>query len=64
MVEASTIAGIVIALIIVGIVGYVVYRRMAYIRAFNRGYGGKRRTPEGEALEDTRSIREAVCPGP
>jgi regulator of protease activity HflC (stomatin/prohibitin superfamily) len=35
---------------------------MAYIRAFNRGYGGKRRTPEGEALEDTRSYSGSGVP--
>ncbi len=56
----ETIIAIAITVVVLAIVGYVVYRRLAYIRSYNRGY--QRRTPEGERLEDTRSYGAGGVP--
>ncbi|MGI0005208.1 MAG: prohibitin family protein [Nitrososphaera sp.] len=57
MVEAGTVIAIVVIIAILGVGGFLVYRRMSHVRAYNRGnYGQSRKTtPEGEPLEDPRS---------
>ena len=57
MVEAGTIVGIAIGVIIVGIIGFVAYKRISESRAYSKGRypGGRRVTPDGEQLEDSRS---------
>lgn len=57
MVDAGTIIGIAITVIILGIIGFVAYRRYSESRAYRSGvYPGQRKTtPEGEPLEDPRS---------
>jgi prohibitin 2 len=54
MVEAGTMIGIAITVIILGFVGFIVYRRIAETRAWNSGLRSRPRktTPEGEPLED------------
>lgn len=56
MVDTATIIGITIAVIIVGIIGYVVYKRIIAVRSYGKKiYPGRKTTPEGEPLEDPRS---------
>jgi regulator of protease activity HflC (stomatin/prohibitin superfamily) len=59
MVEASTVISIVITVAILGIIGFLAYRRFAQSRSYQGRYPGvgKQRstTPEGEPLEDPRS---------
>ncbi|HEV8387650.1 MAG TPA: prohibitin family protein [Nitrososphaera sp.] len=57
MVDAGTIAGIIVAVIIVGVIGFVAYKRISESRAYSKGGypGGRKVTPEGEPLEDSRS---------
>jgi prohibitin 2 len=55
MVEIGTIITIAISVIIIGIIGYFIYRRRFRGRAFRRGAGRYQRvTREGEPLEDYR----------
>jgi prohibitin 2 len=55
MVEVGTIITIAISVIIIGIVGFFIYRRRFRGRAFRRGPGRYQRTTrEGEPLEDYR----------
>ncbi len=55
MVEAGTIIAIAVTVIIVGIIGFVAYKRITQARAYKRGvYPGRKTTPEGEPLEDPR----------
>ncbi|MDQ5876894.1 MAG: prohibitin family protein [Thermoproteota archaeon] len=55
MVEVGTIIGIAIAVIIIGAIGYFVYKRRFRGRAFRGGPGRYQRvTREGEPLEDYR----------
>jgi regulator of protease activity HflC (stomatin/prohibitin superfamily) len=55
MVEVGTIITIAISVIIIGIIGYFVYKRKFRGRAFRRGPGRyQRMTREGEPLEDYR----------
>jgi regulator of protease activity HflC (stomatin/prohibitin superfamily) len=55
MVEAGTIITIAFVVIIIGIIGFVVYRRKFRGRAFRRGPGRyQKMTREGEPLEDYR----------
>jgi prohibitin 2 len=55
MVEIGTIITIAISVIIIGIIGYFIYRRRFRGRAFRRGTGRYQRvTREGEPLEDYR----------
>ena len=55
MVDAGTIIGIAITVIVLGIIGYVVYRRLVEVRGYGRKiYPGRKTTPEGEPLEDPR----------
>lgn len=60
MVEAGTIIAIAVTVLILGIVGFVAYRRITLNRSYRGQYAGIRRpqnntTPEGEPLEDPRS---------
>jgi len=56
MVEVGTIITIAISVIILGIIGYVVYKRKFGGRGFRRGPGRyQRMTREGEPLEDYRA---------
>jgi regulator of protease activity HflC (stomatin/prohibitin superfamily) len=57
LVEAGTVIAIVVIIAILGVGGFLVYRRMSHVRVYNRGnYGQSRKTtPEGEPLEDPRS---------
>jgi regulator of protease activity HflC (stomatin/prohibitin superfamily) len=57
MVDTGTIIGIAIAVIIVGVIGFIAYKRISESRAYGRGGypGGRKTTPEGEPLEDSRS---------
>jgi regulator of protease activity HflC (stomatin/prohibitin superfamily) len=59
MVEASTIISIAITVVILGIIGFMAYRRFAQGRSYQGRYPGigrqKSTTPEGEPLEDPRS---------
>ena len=55
MVETGTIITIAIAVIIIGIIGFFIYKRKFGGRAFKRGPGRYQRTTrEGEPLEDYR----------
>jgi prohibitin 2 len=57
MVEVGTIISIAVTVIILGIIGYVAYRRVSLARAYRGGkiYPGRKATPEGEPLEDPHS---------
>lgn len=56
MVDAGTIVGIAVTVVILGIIGFVVYRRMIQVRNYGKKiYPGRKSTPEGEPLEDPRS---------
>jgi prohibitin 2 len=56
MVDASTIIGIAVTVLVLGVIGYVVYRRMIEVRSYGKKiYPGRKTTPEGEPLEDPRS---------
>jgi regulator of protease activity HflC (stomatin/prohibitin superfamily) len=56
MVEASTIIAIAVTVVVLGIIGFVAYRRIAASRGYGRKiYPGRKSTPEGEPLEDPRS---------
>lgn len=60
MVEAGTIISVAITVIILGIVGFVAYRRIAESRAYGRKiYPGRNVTPDGEPLEDPRRTYRA-----
>ena len=60
MVDTATIIGITIAVIIVGIIGYVVYKRIIAVRSYGKKiYPGRKTTPEGEPLEDPRSYSQS-----
>lgn len=51
-IDVGTIIGIVFTVIILGIVGLVVYRRISEARGYRRpSFGRSRMTPEGEPLE-------------
>lgn len=53
MVETGTVIGLIITVILLGIGGFVVYRRISHVRAYNRGqYKPRKITPEGEPLEN------------
>jgi prohibitin 2 len=55
MVEVGTIITIAISVIIIGVIGYFIYKRRFRGRAFRRGPGRYQRTTrEGEPLEDYR----------
>src|SRR3712207_5213166 len=55
MVEVGTIITIAISVIIIGVIGYFIYKRKFRGRAFRRGPGRyQRMTREGEPLEDYR----------
>lgn len=56
MVDAGTIIGIALTVIILGVVGFVAYKRITEAQSYRKGGypGGVRRTPEGEPLEDPR----------
>lgn len=58
MVETGTIISIAITVVILGIMGFLAYRRISQSRSY-RGYSGtgqqRNTTPEGEPLEDPRS---------
>jgi prohibitin 2 len=56
MVDAGTIIGIAVTVLVLGVIGYVVYRRMIEVRSYGKKiYPGRKTTPEGEPLEDPRS---------
>lgn len=60
MVEVGTIVAIAVTVIILGIIGFVAYKRISQARAYRAGgYPGgsrsRKTTPEGEPLEDSRS---------
>lgn len=56
MADTGTIIGIAITVIVLGVVGFVVYRRIMQVRNYGRKiYPGRNTTPEGEPLEDPRS---------
>jgi len=56
-IEVGTIIGIVFTVIILGIVGLVVYRRISEARGYKRpSFGRSRVTPEGEPLESPGSF--------
>ncbi|HXV46102.1 MAG TPA: hypothetical protein VD736_05470 [Nitrososphaera sp.] len=57
MVEVGTIITIAITVVVLGIIGFVVYRRKFASRGFRGGkiYPGRKATPEGEPLEDPHS---------
>jgi regulator of protease activity HflC (stomatin/prohibitin superfamily) len=58
VVDTSTIIGIAVAVVIVGIIGYLVYKRVMAVRNYGKKiYPGRNTTPEGEPLEDPRSYR-------
>lgn len=58
MVEAGTVISIAITVIILGIIGFIAYRRISLARSYGRKiYPGRNTTPEGEPLEDPRSYR-------
>lgn len=53
MVDIATIITIAVSIIIIGVIGFFIYKRRFRGRAFGRGPGGyKRMTREGEPLED------------
>ena len=61
MVEIGTIITIAISVIIIGIIGYFIYKRRFGGRAFRRGPGRYQRTTrEGEPLEDYRGERAGL----
>ena len=61
MVEVGTIITIAISVIIIGIIGYFIYKRRFGGRAFRRGPGRYQRTTrEGEPLEDYRGERAGL----
>lgn len=61
MVEVGTIITIAISVIIIGIIGYFIYKRRFGGRAFRRGPGRYQRTTrEGEPLEDYRGERTGL----
>src|SRR5215203_3673917 len=61
MVEIGTIITIAISVIIIGIIGFFIYRRRFGGRAFRRGPGRYQRTTrEGEPLEDYRGERAGL----
>ena len=56
MVDAATIIGIAVTVLVVGVIGYVVYKRVIEVRNYGKKiYPGRKTTPEGEPLEDPRS---------
>jgi len=56
-IDVGTIIGIVVTVIILGIVGLVVYRRIVEVRGYRRpSFGRERMTPEGEPLESPGSF--------
>jgi len=56
MVDTSTIIGIAVTVLVLGIIGFVVYRRIIQVRNYGKKiYPGRKSTPEGEPLEDPRS---------
>ena len=56
MVDTGTIIGIAVAVVVVGIIGYLVYKRVMAVRNYGKKiYPGRKTTPEGEPLEDPRS---------
>ncbi|HEU4605869.1 MAG TPA: prohibitin family protein [Nitrososphaera sp.] len=56
MVDAGTIIGIAVTVLVLGVIGYVVYRRVIEVRSYGKKiYPGRKTTPEGEPLEDPRS---------
>jgi len=56
MVDAGTIIGIAVTVLVLGVIGYVVYRRVIEVRNYGKKiYPGRKTTPEGEPLEDPRS---------
>jgi regulator of protease activity HflC (stomatin/prohibitin superfamily) len=60
MVDAGTIISIAITVIILGIIGLLVYRRISARRSIYGGVGRPRKaTPEGEPLEDPRSFSQS-----
>ena len=61
MVEVGTIITIAISVIIIGIIGFFIYKRRFGGRAFRRGPGRYQRTTrEGEPLEDYRGERAGL----
>jgi regulator of protease activity HflC (stomatin/prohibitin superfamily) len=59
MVEAGTIISIAVTVVILGIIGFVAYRRISASRAYGRKiYPGRKSTPEGEPLEDPHSYSQ------
>src|ERR671922_2357962 len=53
MVDITTIITVVVSIIIIGVIGFFIYKRIFRGRAFRRGPGGyQRMTREGEPLED------------
>jgi regulator of protease activity HflC (stomatin/prohibitin superfamily) len=61
MVEVGTIITIAFVVIIIGIIGFVVYKRKFRGRAFRRGPGRyQKMTREGEPLEDYRGERSGL----
>src|SRR5918995_3182077 len=61
MVEVGTIITIAISVIIIGIIGFFIYKRRFGGRAFRRGPGRYQRTTrEGEPLEDYRGERTGL----
>jgi regulator of protease activity HflC (stomatin/prohibitin superfamily) len=56
-VDAGTIVGIAVTVFLLGIIGFVVYRRILQVRNYGKKiYPGRNKTtPEGEPLEDPRS---------
>ena len=56
MVDAGTIVGIAVTVLVLGIIGFLVYRRIMQVRNYGKKiYPGRKTTPEGEPLEDPRS---------
>jgi hypothetical protein len=56
VVDAGTIVGIAVTVFVLGIIGFVVYRRLMQVRNYGKKiYPGRKTTPEGEPLEDPRS---------
>lgn len=60
MVDAGTIVSIAVTVVVLGIIGFVAYRRLSRARAYRAGgYPGgarpRKTTPEGEPLEDSHS---------
>lgn len=60
MVDAGTIISIAVTVVILGIIGFVAYKRLSRARAYRSGgYPGgarpRKTTPEGEPLEDSHS---------